>query len=189
MMPQPPRHKVFISFHERDRNYKDRFVEMMRDHVVDKSVDTGNIADAGLSVDEIRRQIRNDYISDATVTVVLIGPCTWQRKHVDFEISASLIDRQSNPRCGLLGIRLPIHPDFKRAEPNLQLLPPRLADNCLGRDPFARLYRWSGSDNEVDRVRTWIDHAFERRVGTDPDNSRDLFGRNWNGNCSTGWRY
>ena len=91
---------------------KDRFVKMMGDHVVDRSVSTGDIVDQDLPVDEIRRRIRDDYIADATITVVLIGRCTWQRKHVDWEISASLIDTPHNDRCGLLGIRLPTHTDF-----------------------------------------------------------------------------
>lgn len=69
-------HKVFISFHEEDIDYKERFVEMMRDHIVDRSVDTGDIVESGLPIDEIRRRIRDEYIADATVTVVLIGPCT-----------------------------------------------------------------------------------------------------------------
>ena len=85
-----PMHHVFISFHERDIAYKERFVAMMQGYMVDESVDTGDIVGSNLPLDEIRRRIRDDYIADATVTVVLIGPCTWQRKHVDWEISSRL---------------------------------------------------------------------------------------------------
>ena len=163
-MARPRRRKVFISYHhQEDQEYKDRFVQMMSGHIVDKSISTGNIIDQGLPVDEIRRRIRDEYIADATVTVVLIGRCTWQRKHVDWEISASLIDTAHNDRCGLLGIRLPTHTDFRDAEYNPRLIPPRLAYNCEGNDPFAIVSRWSGSENEVNRVRQWIDEAFSRR--------------------------
>ena len=97
---------------------------MMNGYIVDKSVDNGDIIDQGLPVDEIRRRIRDEYIADATVTVVLIGRCTWQRKHIDWEISASLIDTSHNDRCGLLGIRLPTHTDFSDAEYDPLLIPP-----------------------------------------------------------------
>ena len=46
--PRYPRHKVFISFHERDIKYKEDFVRMMGKRIVDRSVDTGNIDDTGL---------------------------------------------------------------------------------------------------------------------------------------------
>ena len=185
-----PKRKVFISYyHEDDQEYKNRFVRMMRNHIVDKSVNTDDIIASGLHIDEIRRQIRDDYIADATVTVVLIGPCTWQRKHIDWEISSSLTDTEHNDRCGLLGIRLPIHTDFRDAEYNLHLIPPRLADNCKGNDPFAVVHRWSGSENEVTRISQWIEQAFLRRKRQpDPRNSRHLFGQNWHGDCSKGWQ-
>ena len=190
VMTRSRRRKVLISYHHReDQEYKNRFVRMMSDCIVDKSVDTGDIIDQGLPVDEIRRRIRDDYIADATVTVVLIGRCTWQRKHVDWEISASLIDTAHNDRCGLLGIRLPTHTDFRDAECNPSLIPPRLAYNCGGNDPFAAVHRWSGSANEVDRVRRWIDEAFSRRLRPpDPDDSYPLFARNRQTDCSRGWQ-
>ena len=75
-----PRHKVFISFHEQDIQYKKDFVRMMGNRIVDRSVDTGNIDDTGLKTATVRQKIRDDYIRDATVTIVLIGSRTWQRK-------------------------------------------------------------------------------------------------------------
>ena len=190
-MPQTPRHKVFISYHhDEDQEHKDRFVEMMGDNIIDRSVDVGDIVDRNLPLDEVRRRIRDDFIADATVTIVLIGPCTWKRKHVDWEIGSSLGDTEKNPRCGLLGILLPKHPDSKK-KPTLRnhhLIPPRLADNCKGDDPYARICRWSGSPNDIDRVRQWIHQAFERKDGTPPNNSRLPFGDNRSGDCSKGWQ-
>ena len=189
-MTRPRRRKVFISYHhQEDQEYKDRFVQMMTGHVVDKSVNTSDIIDQGLPVEEIRRRIRDEYIADATVTVVLIGRCTWQRKHVDWEISASLIDTFHNDRCGLLGIRLPSHTNFRDAEYNPRLIPPRLAYNCEGKEPFAVVHRWSGSENEVNRIRQWVDEAFSRRHRQpDPDNSYPMFARNRHTDCSRGWQ-
>ena len=99
-----------------------------RNHIVDKSVEDGDIG-SGLKTDTIRGRIRDEFIADATVTVVLVGRCTWQRKHVDWEIGSSLRDTTNNPRCGLLGIWLPAHPDYGSKQYRPRLLPPRLADN------------------------------------------------------------
>ena len=190
-MSQTPRHKVFISFrhHGDDQEYKARFVRMMEGNVVDKSVEDGDIDDQNMKTATIRQKIRDEFIADATVTVVLIGRCTWKRKHVDWEIGSSLRKTKKNPRCGLLGILLPHHPDSDKKEYDPHLIPPRLADNCKGDDPYAYIYRWSGSPNEVNRVHRWIHRAFERRKRTpDPNNSRLPFGDNWSGNCSKGWQ-
>ena len=80
------RHRVFISFHEHDIQYKKTFVRMMGERIVDRSAGTGDIDDGGLKTDAIRLTIRDLYIRDATVTIVLVGPQTWQRKHVDLEM-------------------------------------------------------------------------------------------------------
>ena len=142
---QVPRHKVFISYyHADDQEYKDRLVQALDSKFVDKSVSQGDIHDEGFPLDEIRRRIRDNHIADATVTIVLIGSCTWQRKHVDWEISASIIDRRDNQRCGLLGLLLPTHPDYRKqpSNRNPRLIPPRLARNIDGSEPFAVIYDW-----------------------------------------------
>ena len=183
-MAQTKRHKVFISFHHDDQKYKDLFVRMMGDDIVDKSVEDGDIDDTNLKVDTIRQKIRDDFIADATVTIVLIGPCTWQRKHVDWEIGSSLRKTRLNPRCGLLGILLPNHPCFGKQRYKLRLIPPRLADNCGESDPYALIYDWS---HQTSNIRNWIHRAFERRNGMPPNNSRPQFGHNRSDNCSDGW--
>ena len=99
-----------VAGHPAARTYhKERLVGIMGNRIVDCSVDTRDIVDSNLPVDEVRRRIRDDFIAEATVTIVLIGPRTWQRKHVDWEIHASLRDTDHNDRCGLLGILLPAH--------------------------------------------------------------------------------
>ena len=187
-MPETPRHKVFISYyHDDDQEYKNRFAQMMQHNIVDRSVGDGDIDD-NIAVDTVRGKIRDDFIADATVTVVLIGPCTWQRKHVDWEIGASLRHTSNNPRCGLLGILLPSHPDFRNHEYNPRLIPPRLADNCDGDNPFAEIYDWPGGQNRPARIREWVHRAFQRRNGTPPNNSLHQFANNRSGPCSKGWQ-
>ena len=205
---QTPRHKVFVSFHHDEAQaYKDLFIRMMGDDIVDKSVEDGDIDDRNLKVETVRQKIRDDFIADATVTVVLIGPCIWQRKHVDWEIGSSLRDTKLNSRCGLLGILLPNHPDFGTGNYHPHLIPPRLADNCKGSGSFACIYDWpeeiSAIDLEFlkcgivsdettrrfgDTIRNWIHHAFERRFKMPPNNSRPQFAHNISGNCLAGWK-
>ena len=186
-MTLPPRHNVFISYyHEEDQRYKDRFVRMMGSNIVDKSVNLGEIIDNNLPTEAVLQRIREDYISQVSVTVVLIGRCIWQRKYVDWEIGASLRDTTANPRCGLLGVLLPNHPDFGREQYRAELIPPRLADNCWETNSFASIYDWS---DDVVQVRGWIHRAFlRRRRDRAPNIGRHPFGRNWNGDCSRGWQ-
>ena len=186
MSTNTPRHNVFISYHDEDRYYKDRFVWSMGNSIIDRSVQVDDIEDTNIQVETIRQYIRDDYIAEATVTVVLIGSCAWQRKHVDWEIGSSLRDTRKNSRCGLLGIMLPNHPDYGRQTYRPSLIPPRLFDNCQGDDPFARIYHLPRSWIESD-VREWVHRAFLRRKGTPPVNSRPQFGRNRGGDCSRGW--
>ena len=119
-----PKHKVFVSYHHEDQHYKDLFTRMMEGDIVDRSVGDGDIDDRNAKTDTIRQRIRDEFIREATVTVVLVGRCTWQRKHVDWEIGSSLRDTPRNSRCGLLGIILPNHPDTSRWSNNPRLMPP-----------------------------------------------------------------
>ena len=184
-MASTPRHKVFVSFHSDDQRYKDKFVGMLGDRIVDRSVGGGDIA-KGLKAAEINRQIRDDFIADATVTVVLIGRCTWQRKYVDWEIGASLTDTKHNDRCGLLGILLPSHPNYGKGSYDPRLTPPRLARNLDGEDSFAALCDWTGDEAKLVE---WIDWAFLRRNrDPPPDNSYTHFARNRTTECSKGWQ-
>ena len=183
MAAKIPRHKVFISFYEKqDKGCKDQLVRMLGDDIVDKSVQQDGIDDTGLKTTTVRQIIRDDYIADASVTVVLIGPDTWRRKYVDWEIGSSIRKTKKNPRCGLLGILLPNHPNYNDPTYDSSLIPPRLADNCVGKDPYAKVYRWEDLKKPGVRakIRGWIDEAFKRKDGAPPDNSLIAFGRNRN---------
>lgn len=179
------RHKVFVSFHEKDRSYRELFAKHMGSDVVDKSVGDGDI-DPELKVDTTRGKIRDEFIADATVTVVLVGRCTWQRKYVDWEIGSSLRDTRKNSRCGMIGILLPTHPDFGKPTFQGSLIPPRLADNAGSDGAFAKIYDWPEPWSTA-TVRNWIHAAFDRRDAVVPDNSRKQFVRNRSGPCANGW--
>lgn len=102
-------HKVFISYHhENDQYYKNCLVTMGDQHrvFIDRSVDTGDISDQ-LSDEAIRVKIRDEYLRDSTVTIVLVGLETKKRKHVDWEIYSSMIDGKVNKKSGILVVNLP----------------------------------------------------------------------------------
>ena len=102
-------HRVFISYHhDDDQWYKNELVKFGEQNsmFIDKSVDTGDIPD-DLSDQRIREVIRDRYLRDSTVTIVLVGTETKHRKHVDWEIHSSMYDGAVNKRSGILVINLP----------------------------------------------------------------------------------
>jgi hypothetical protein len=179
------KHKVFICFHHGDKTidsrcgqyWKERFEALFHDYyeaVISKSVQDGDIKN-GLQTETTRQKIRDEYIADATVTIVLIGPETWKRKHVDWEISSSIRDTKNNPRCGLIGILLPTYPNYDSIKNTYtgNTIPPRLQNNidC----DFATIHVWNENPTII---QDWIHNAFKRRNSVTPDNSYPMFANN-----------
>lgn len=187
--PEIPKRQVFISYHDcdADRGYKERFTELLKGSIIDKSVHDDDIDDDPFKTETVRQRIRDEFVRGATVTVVLIGNCTWQRKHVDWEIGSSLRHTKKNTRTGLVGILLPSNSKHGRKTINPRLLPPKLAINLVGDDPYAKLYNWPKRD-VTRRFRRWIEEAFERRSGENPNIGNDQFKKNRTTQCSQGWK-
>lgn len=176
------RHKVFVSYHhDNDQYYREAF-ELLFSHyhgvMISRSVQIGDI-DPNLATETIRQKVRDEYLRDSTVTVVLIGSETWKRKHVDWEIGSSIRQTLRNARSGLLGILLP---SYRYPAPNKYdpyTIPPRLYYNI--KCGYAKLYNWSENPAEV---QDWIHEAYERRFTIEPDNSypnfiNNRFGERW----------
>ncbi|MDO9312566.1 MAG: TIR domain-containing protein [Nitrosomonas sp.] len=181
MFPEP-QYKVYVSYNHsiEDQEYRNHFEEILmanQDVVIMKPAQIGNI-DPNLDVETIRRKIRDEYLRDSAVTVVLIGSETWKRRHVDWEIRASVRKTQDSPGSGLLGIILPTYPRNDITKYNQYTIPPRLYDNI--KCGFASIYDW---DADPFIVQKWIHDAFERRNKLDPDNSRPSFVENLFGNA------
>jgi hypothetical protein len=191
------RHKVFISYHHaNDQHYRELFegifaaqsggknslAELLygQSHgiFITQSVQIGEI-NPYLTTDTIRQQIRDEYLRDSTVTIVLVGAQTWQRKHVDWEIGSSIRDTLYNPRSGLLGILLPTYPYLLEKKYDQYTISPRLHYNI--ECGYAKLYHWS---NDPRAVQQWIQEAFDRRLRIEPDNSYPNF---INNKSSDGW--
>lgn len=170
------RHKVFLSYHhENDEEYKKQFEQKFGSVYVSKSVEIGDI-DPNLQTETIRGKIRDEYLRDSTVTVVLVGKETWKRKHVDWEISSSIRHTQYNPRSGLLGLILPTHPNYSTKTFDPHLIPPRLYDNIECK--FAAIYNWTETPSII---QSRIHEAFLQKDKVNPDNSRVIFRNNRSG--------
>lgn len=174
-----PRHKVFVSYHHaNDQAYRNHFEALftrIHDVMVSSSVQIGEI-DPNLATETVRQKIRDEYLRESTVTVVLIGSQTWQRKHVDWEIGSSIRNTQYNPRSGLLGIILPSYPRTDTSKYDPYTIPPRLHSNI--ENGFASIHNWN---NSPEVVQQWIHAAYERRNKIIPDNSYPNFANNRSG--------
>jgi len=155
------RHKLFISYyHKEDQSYRDDFEEKYGHLFISKSVRPGDI-DTDLSTQYIKRLIQEGYITDSSVVVVLVGPRTYCRKHVDWEISAGL-NKKVGGYSGLLGILLPEFPLTSDSKYLYKDLPARLADNA--ESGYALIYTWAYLCASEDRVRNAVEAAFQKRI-------------------------
>lgn len=174
---QPVRRKVFISYYHRDdQNYRNYLESHFKHLFIGKSVPPGDI-DTDISTEYIKTLIQRDYISDASVLLVLIGPKTLCRKHVDWEISAAL-NKKVGGYSGVAGILLPTFPLLQNGNYSYDAVPQRLADNI--KTGYASVWRWDYAIASDANMRQVIEKAFNKRV--DPaariDNSRLQMGRN-----------
>lgn len=154
--------KTFVSYyHKDDQDSRTKFENLFGDLIVSKSVEDGDI-DSDNSDEYIEKLIKKDYLSDTTVLVVLIGPKTKCRMHVDWEISGAISSRVGG-NSGLIGILLPSHPDFGGGKKyNPENLPKRLAANL--ESGYAKLYDWT--DDRV-KMQQYIDYAFKGKNETE----------------------
>ncbi|MGW5040181.1 TIR domain-containing protein [Streptomyces parvulus] len=169
------RRKCFISYHHDDEAEVRDFIRSF-DHIQDtfiaRGIGAGMPGDVlnSTSRDYIMRRVREAYLRDSTVTIVMVGRCTWARRYVDWEIASTLRDDARNARSGLMGIVLPSADRAPRA-------PARLADNIGSghSQGYARWYRYPGSARSLSEM---IEEAYRARSTTKPDNSRLLFSNN-----------
>jgi hypothetical protein len=103
-------HKCFISFKTQDIAYKEYIRDEMNVDMIDKSLNEPiNSEDE----DYIMRKIREDYLSESTVTIFLIGSNSAEnsflqnQNFIKRELQASLYNGQNNSKNGILGVVLP----------------------------------------------------------------------------------
>ena len=167
------KHRCFVSYHKVNSTAVKNFVEEFSDVFTAKTVGVTDEDDFINSEDReyVMRRIREKYLSNTTVTIVLIGECTKARKYVDWEIASSLRNDPVNGRSGLLGINMQ---SFR----NQGLAPPRLYENYNDKDKAGSyaLYKTYPSTAQV--LRNMIQTAFDRRETHTPINTLALFKNN-----------
>ena len=103
-------HRVFISHKREDKSYKNYIQNNLGVDMIDKSLNEAIDSD---NEDYVMRKIREDYLSDSTVTIFLIGTHSSENEgeeeqvYIKRELQASLFDGKANSRNGILGIVLP----------------------------------------------------------------------------------
>jgi hypothetical protein len=196
-------HKVFISYHHgNDSEYKDRLIAIndLYEIFIDASVDTGEI-DNDLDDQNVRQIIRDEYLKNSSVTIVLVGTETKKRKHVDWEIFSSMINGKVNKKSGVLVINLPTiacsyytaaHGDSEKNSlyPNVSnwtsistrieyeerypFMPERIIDNLLKTGAKVSVANWSDVINDLEKLRFLVDVTFNDRASCEYDLSRPM---------------
>lgn len=197
------KHKVFISYHhDNDQSYKEHLLQTNEAHklFIDVSVDTGDIDD-NLEDDAIRQKIRDEYLKDSTVTIVLVGLETKKRKHVDWEIYSSMFNGKVNKQSGVLIINLPstgctlataahgedekriVYPEntswtsitsrdeYERRYP---YIPARIIDNLLKNEAMVSVTNWSNIAGDVEKLRFLINVTYDDRTKCQYDLSQPM---------------
>lgn len=189
--------KAFISYHhDNDQRYKEH-VSYLADQGAfdDCSIKVGHI-DESLPAKAIRKHIRNKYLRNTKVTILLCGTETQRRKHIDWELVASMASDKNNPKSGILVINLPtvcngawcaalgkeekkrIYPDCtewgayeSRGEfmMDYPYMPDRIIDNLVRPDVDISIVPWDRIENNVANLKFLVDKT--AKVG--PSNKYD----------------
>ncbi len=191
-------HRVFISYHHaNDQTRKNELAKWAEENdvFIDWSVDTDDIPD-DLTDQQIREVIRDEYLRESTVTIVLVGTETKYRKHVDWEIYSSMYDGKVNKKSGIIVINLPSincthfyssHYDEKNIvfpecsdwatitdrvefERRYPYMPERIIDNLMKADAKISVINWN--QITVAKLKYMIEKAFEDKVSCEYDLSR-----------------
>ena len=195
--------RIFISYyHNNDQFYKEELLRINEAYNIftDLSVDTGDIDD-GLSDERIREIIRDDYLRDSTVTILLVGRETSNRKHIDWEIYSSMYDGIRNKKSGILVINLPtvnctyftvahgeeekriVHPEWhswmtiddrSEYERRYPYMPPRITDNLINKNVKISVVEWEKIQANPSKLSFLIDATFNDRDSCDYDLSRPM---------------
>ena len=200
-------HNVFVSYHHyNDQAYKNALIEYGKNFgvFIDKSVDTDEIPEH-LSDQAIRERIRDEYLRESTVTILLAGTETKGRKHVDWELYSSMFDGKKNKKSGILVINLPsvqcsyyqsaygdeekrlIYPDidieswtridsWSEQARRYPHLPDRIIDNLVAPNARISIVPWDRLSPE--RLNFLVDATFNERSECEYDLSRPMRRRN-----------
>jgi len=167
----PIKRRCFLSYHKADQDAVDDFINTFDyyhkvfTYRAVREMDN-NIINSN-DHDYVMKQIRQKYLADSTVTIVLVGTCTWARKYVDWEIASTLRNDPINKRSGLFAILLPT---VRERDAHA---PARFTDNWNQSELYARFYKYPPSPESLAFM---IEDAFAARTTRAHliDNRREL---------------
>jgi len=172
--------RVFISHYRGDRTEVDAFIDRFANQLgiftpyVLGANDNDDFINSN-NTDYVMNQIRERYLKDSTVTIVLVGKCTHSRRYVDWEIKASLRQGGYTPN-GLMGIILP-------SSGTSEYMPSRLKRNWNedNENCYAKYWIYPDSGSTLGE---WIDDAYHARTSRPHliDNPQDMM--KYNSSCS-----
>ncbi|MBI4825212.1 MAG: TIR domain-containing protein [Nitrospirae bacterium] len=152
--------KVFISFHQKDRGEVDDFIKRWANRegvFIPKALGASDNDDFVNSTNPeyVMSRIREKYLGDSTVSIILIGKCTHSRRYMDWEIKTSLRQGDYTPN-GLIGILLPSCGTSAH-------LPQRFKDNWE-REESSCYARYRAYPTAASQLADWIEDAYYART-------------------------
>jgi hypothetical protein len=102
-------HKCFLSYHHDDSALVEQFISEFDDRhevFITRGIRAPEDIINSQDTDYVMAQIRKRFLADSTVTIVLVGHCTWARRFVDWEIQSSIRQPAGGRPKRLLGVLL-----------------------------------------------------------------------------------
>ncbi|MCY3789011.1 MAG: TIR domain-containing protein [Gemmatimonadetes bacterium] len=163
------RRNVFLTYHHANQAEVEHFISSFGSYFnelraigvsdEDEFIESDN-------TDYVLRQIREKYITGTSVTIALIGNCSWARKYIDWEVAATLRNNPTDPRGGLLAIQLPsIDGSNNIRLPSRVELNRHFDSKSSTELGYASYYRYPGSGANV---ANWVEDAIWRRDNLEP---------------------
>ena len=148
-------HKCFISYNAADKAAVDTFCEKFSGTFIRRGLTMEDDIIDSTDTDYVMQRIRSLYLQDSTVTIVLIGKCTWARRFVDWEVQASLRNPSDGYPNGVVAIQL---------WDSYNTLPDRVNSNVDS--GYSKFYKYPKSSTSLENM---INEAFDARF-----NKQDL---------------
>lgn len=197
--------KVFISYYHKDaQRFKDELISLNDNHqlFIDNSVEVGDIDDEHLSDEQIRIKIRDDYIKDSDVLILLCGKNSKHRKHIDWELHAAMYKSEAKNPIPILVFNLPDcsnccrrnnkregeiiengisthwtsldgYSEFKRYYPDL---PERLLKSLVNKKTPVTIVNLNSLT--IGQIKELIEYTYQRRLQFEYDDSERLRRKN-----------
>lgn len=168
------RRKCFLSYHKDDQGLVDDFIadfDDSRNLFIMRGIRAPEDLINSNNTDYVMSEIRRRFLSDSTVTIVLVGRCTWARRFVDWEVQSSLRQPADGLPNGLVAINLELNKS--------RTLPNRVTLNV--ESGYTKYYKYPSNSASFT---TMVEEAYDARTAEANliKNPRDRF--SYNRTCS-----